>query len=85
MHMSTTYTCAYQIDIVKWLSSGCTTPVPLPEGRPPPLYMCMTKPYGYELSRFVEIYPNVYPGFVMHMQWGGGSTLRKWDGSGTTT
>jgi len=45
--------------------------------------MCMTKPYGYALSRFVEIYTNVYPGFDMYK--GGGSTLRKWVRNGTTT
>jgi len=68
--------------VVRWLyhsrpTSGGSTP--------PPHCMCMTKPYGYALSRFVQIYPNVYPGYGMHMQRGGGSTLRKWDGSGTTT
>jgi len=73
-----------------WLSCGCTTPVPLPEGRPPPLYMCMTKPYGYALSRFVEIYPNVYPGYGMHMQRGGGGVDppevgREWYNHMTTT
>jgi len=50
------------IDIVRWLSGGCTTSEPLPEGRPPP-FACV---YGYALSRFVEICPNVYPGFDMY-------------------
>ena len=75
-----TYTSQNRIDIVMWLSGGCTTSEPLPEGRPPP-FACV---YGYALSRFVQIYPNVYQCYGMHMQ-GGGSTLRKWFGSGTTT
>ncbi len=40
-----------------WLSGGCTTSEPLPEGRPPP-FACV---YGYAFGQIWTNLDNAYP------------------------